>query len=109
MKGLGHAPSRTPSLLLSFGLPLPAVYAEHLHRANNKVFVHSSPTAVCLSLPYPQAALNAGHRFFLSTNQVLLVEGPLQTQFIKRVNWEELPEAWGAGSKKRGASGEAGV
>lgn len=38
-----------------------------------------------------QDAQNAGHVFMLSTNGVLLCEGPLPVQFVQSVKYEDLP------------------
>ena len=41
-----------------------------------------------------QDAQVAGHVFMLSTNGVLLCEGPLPVQFVKSVKYEDLPAFW---------------
>ena len=39
-----------------------------------------------------QEAQDADHVFMLSTNGVLLCEGPLPVQFVQSVKYEDLPE-----------------
>jgi hypothetical protein len=53
-----------------------------------------STWAACLYVPchapaFQQQALAAGHRFFLSTNGVLLTEGPLPVEFVQEMSEEE--------------------
>jgi RNA:NAD 2'-phosphotransferase (TPT1/KptA family) len=41
-----------------------------------------------------QDALDAGHKFFLSSNNVLLCEGPLPVQFVEQLQQQELQKIW---------------
>jgi RNA:NAD 2'-phosphotransferase (TPT1/KptA family) len=43
---------------------------------------------------HAQEALVAGHKFFLSTNQVLLCEGQLPVAFVEAVDVQSLSEDW---------------
>lgn len=44
-----------------------------------------------------QDALAAGHEFFMSSNGVLLCQGPLPVEFVEVVSREQLKEHWTAG------------
>lgn len=56
----------------------------------------------CLSRCDPQAALDAGLQFGLSSNGVLLCEGPVPVALVKRVELDELPEEWRQGRGQQG-------
>ncbi|PNW85575.1 hypothetical protein CHLRE_03g193250v5 [Chlamydomonas reinhardtii] len=49
-----------------------------------------------------QAALDAGLQFGLSSNGVLLCEGPVPVALVKRVELDELPEEWRQGRGQQG-------
>jgi RNA:NAD 2'-phosphotransferase (TPT1/KptA family) len=41
-----------------------------------------------------QDALDAGHSFFMSSNDVLLCEGPLPVQFVEQLQQHEFEQLW---------------
>jgi hypothetical protein len=41
-----------------------------------------------------QAALQDGYQFALSTNQVLLCEGPLPAKYVTQIQRTQLPQEW---------------
>jgi hypothetical protein len=41
-----------------------------------------------------QEALDAGHAFYLSSNAVLLCEGPLPVQFVEELQQQEVQQLW---------------
>lgn len=54
------------------------------------------PAALCCAVVCLQEAMAAGHRFQLSTNGVLLCEGPLPVCFVQQVTQQELTQLWAA-------------
>jgi hypothetical protein len=50
-----------------------------------------------------QVAMDAGHQFYLSSNQVLLCEGPLAASHVTQVALEELPLDWREALQSRAA------
>jgi hypothetical protein len=52
-----------------------------------------------------QAAMAAGFKFFLSSNQVLLCEGPLPAQYVSQVQLSDLPDEWQAQRQQGGKGG----
>lgn len=56
----------------------------------------------CVSM-CPQAAMQDGYSFFLSSNGVLLTEGPLSVRYVERVTRQQLPEEWHAAGAARHA------
>lgn len=52
------------------------------------------PTFDYCLLDMLQEAMTAGHSFHLSTNGVLLCEGPLPISLMEEVQLTELPDAW---------------
>jgi RNA:NAD 2'-phosphotransferase (TPT1/KptA family) len=41
-----------------------------------------------------QDAIDAGHSFFMSSNGVLLCEGPLPVQFVEQLQQQDLEQLW---------------
>lgn len=52
----------------------------------------------CYAAVLLQEALDAGHAFFLSSNGVLLCEGPLPVCFVEQLQQQQAEQLWpGAG------------
>ncbi|KAG1661561.1 hypothetical protein FOA52_009560 [Chlamydomonas sp. UWO 241] len=85
----------------------------HVHFAAQPGHVRTNAWASVLLRLDLGAALAAGHAFGLSTNGVLLTEGPLPASFVTRVLEGELPEDWARearlASKKPGRAGGGGA
>ena len=70
----------------------------HIHFATRPHMIRKNTWAkVWLKLDLV-GAMEAGHDFHLSTNDVLLAEGPLPLSFVKRINkMDDLPQEWRMG------------
>lgn len=66
----------------------------HIHFAVQPSHVRTNAWARVLLRLDLHAALAAGHAFGLSSNGVLLTEGPLPVALVCRVEEEQLPEEW---------------
>ncbi|KAL6764085.1 KptA family-domain-containing protein [Haematococcus lacustris] len=73
----------------------------HIHFATLPGHMRTNSWAQVLLRLDLQAALATGLQFGLSTNQVLLCEGPLPTSLLALVTREELPPEWQSGIKSR--------
>lgn len=67
----------------------------HIHFATSAAHLRKNRVAVVLQVDLPAAAA-AGHTFFQAANGVLLTEGPLPLEFVRRVAPKDVD--WG-GSK----------
>jgi len=66
----------------------------HIHFATQPNHMRANKWAqVYLKLKL-QEAMDAGHQFFLSSNQVLLYEGTLPVRFVESVDIQSLPHEW---------------
>jgi 2'-phosphotransferase len=68
----------------------------HIHFATRPQHLRNNQWANVFLLLKLQEALNAGHILLLSTNGVLLCEGPLPVQYIQRVSYNDLQTLWKA-------------
>jgi RNA:NAD 2'-phosphotransferase (TPT1/KptA family) len=68
----------------------------HIHFATRPQHLRNNQWANVFLLLKLQDALNAGHTFVLSTNGVLLCEGPLPMQYVQRVSYDDLQTLWRA-------------
>lgn len=68
----------------------------HIHFATKPSHMRRNDWANILLQLDLKAAMEAGHSFSVSTNEVLLCEGPLPVAFVKRVPSNDLPEEWQA-------------
>jgi len=66
----------------------------HIHFATSPVLLRTNQWAGVFLLLKLQDALNDGYTFMLSSNNVLLCEGPLPVEYVQRVNLEDLPSEW---------------
>eukprot|EP00955_Chlamydomonas_euryale_P042932 352454-Chlamydomonas_euryale.AAC.12 len=66
----------------------------HIHFAAQPSHLRLNKWASVLLRLDLSAALSAGHEFGLSTNGVLLTEGPLPVIFMSLVREDELPPEW---------------
>jgi 2'-phosphotransferase len=68
----------------------------HIHFATRPQHLRKNQWANVFLLLKLDDALNAGYTFMLSTNDVLLCEGPLPVQYVQYVSYEDLPVLWRA-------------
>lgn len=83
----------------------------HIHFATQPHMMRANSWANVLLQLDLAGAMAAGHRFFMSDNQVLLTEGPLPVAFVHQVQALELPEGWQAamaGARQRSDGGGGG-
>eukprot|EP00877_Chromochloris_zofingiensis_P013551 jgi/Chrzof1/844/Cz01g31040.t1 len=66
----------------------------HIHFATEPHHLRRNKWANVLLRLHLKDALAAGHKFYLSTNHVLLCEGPLPVQYVTAVDMQQLPEDW---------------
>ena len=66
----------------------------NIHFATHPVQLRKNHWANVYLLLKLQDALNDGYTFMLSSNNVLLCEGPLPVQYVQRVLFEDLPSEW---------------
>eukprot|EP00878_Enallax_costatus_P005634 GHUV01005908.1.p1 GENE.GHUV01005908.1~~GHUV01005908.1.p1 ORF type:complete len:258 (+),score=62.80 GHUV01005908.1:94-774(+) len=69
----------------------------HIHFATSPELLRTNKWANVLLKVKLQDALAAGHEFFLSSNDVLLCEGPLPIEFVEVISREQLQQKWTAG------------
>lgn len=66
----------------------------HIHFATLPQHLRRNQWANVFLLLDLKRALNDGYIFMLSTNDVLLCEGPLPVQYVQYVSYEDLPMLW---------------
>lgn len=79
----------------------------HIHFATQPHHVRSNKWASILLKLDLAGALAAGHLFGLSSNGVLLTEGPLPLAFVERVEEASLPVEWQRSARQATAGQEA--
>jgi RNA:NAD 2'-phosphotransferase (TPT1/KptA family) len=66
----------------------------HIHFATKPHLLRSNSWATVLLRLDLQAALRAGHTFYMSPNDVLLCEGPLPVALLMKTDTGDLPQEW---------------
>ncbi|GMH40767.1 hypothetical protein BSKO_08671 [Bryopsis sp. KO-2023] len=66
----------------------------HIHFATLGSHMRSNSWANTLLRLKTQEAMEAGHKFYLSDNSVLLTEGPLPIEFVEHIDPSDIPADW---------------
>ncbi|KXZ44296.1 hypothetical protein GPECTOR_70g527 [Gonium pectorale] len=66
----------------------------HIHFATQPHHMRKNKWAEVFLRLDVQAALEAGHKLSMSSNGVLLCEGPMPVELVSKVELDDLPEGW---------------
>eukprot|EP00882_Tetradesmus_deserticola_P008106 GHRQ01008540.1.p2 GENE.GHRQ01008540.1~~GHRQ01008540.1.p2 ORF type:complete len:159 (+),score=92.93 GHRQ01008540.1:246-722(+) len=91
-----HATSKEGWAAIQASGSLLRMSRSHIHFATQPQLLRVNSWASVLLRLKLQEALDAGHKFYMSCNGVLLCEGPLPVQFVEQLQQQDIQQLWGS-------------